>query len=152
MKALTLFMALCLFTSTLIAQSKKDKESVIGVINSFQNDFNQGEFNNANTYTTEDWEHINPNGGISKGRENVLKEVRMVHQSFLKGIRINIESMEIRFLNPRVAIADVVHSIDNYVSPDGRQHTNEKQIKTYVIIKQKGKWLLTQDQNTIILI
>jgi hypothetical protein len=27
---------------------------------------------------------------------------------------------------------------------------NERQLKTYVLVKQEGKWLLTHDQNTII--
>lgn len=63
---------------------------------------------------------------------------------------MRIESMDIRFLTPDVAIADVIHKVDNFTTPDGVKHENERHIKTYVIVKKKGKWLLAQDHNTVI--
>ena len=58
--------------------------------------------------------------------------------------------MDIRFLTPEVAIADVVHKMDKYTTPDEMRHENERQVKTYVVVKRKGKWLLAQDHNTIV--
>jgi uncharacterized protein (TIGR02246 family) len=130
--------------------SQTDEDSVKKVVLEFQDDFNDGGFKNASSYTTPDWEHINPNGGITKGRENVLKEVRTVHQTFLKGITMKIISLEIRFLSPTVAVADVIHLVDNFTTPDGKKHINEQNIKTYIVVKDKGKWLLTHDHNTVI--
>ena len=50
-----------------------------------------------------------------------------------------------------MALIDAVHKSDSYVTPeDGVKHENERQIKTYVIVKRNGKWLLALDQNTII--
>ena len=34
--------------------------------------------------------------------------------------------------------------------PKGTNHRGERQIKTYVVVKQSGQWRLAQDQNTII--
>ena len=131
-------------------QSSQDKEAIKKVVNAFQEDFNDGGFINANNYSTSDWRHINPLGGIDKGRDSVLKGVRAVHQTFLKRVTMQIESMDIRFITPEVAIADVIHKVDNFTTPDGVKHQNERHIKTYVIVKKKGKWLLAQDHNTII--
>jgi len=131
-------------------QSSQDSEAVRKVVIAFQEDFNDGGFKNATAYTTSDWEHINPGGGIKKGRDEVLKEVRSIHQTFLKGVTMRVESIVARFLTPDVAIADVIHNIDNYVTPDGVKHENERHIKTYVVIKKEEKWLLAQDQNTVI--
>jgi len=131
-------------------QDLNDKDLVYKVIIDFQNDFNDGGFDNASLYTTSNWEHINPSGGISKGRANVLKEVRTVHQSFFKGVKMKIETTEIRFLTSTVAVADVIHLLDNYTTPDDKIHINERQIKTYIFIKQEGKWLLVHDHNTVI--
>jgi uncharacterized protein (TIGR02246 family) len=131
-------------------QSSQDTQSVKKVILLFQEDFNDGSFKNAPTYTTNDWEHINPGGGIDKGRDEVLKTVRSVHQTFLKGVSMTIDSMTIRFITPDVAIADVFHKLSIYELPAGVKHENEREIKTYVIVKQKGKWLLTHDHNTTI--
>jgi ketosteroid isomerase-like protein len=44
----------------------------------------------------------------------------------------------------------VVHQIATYSTPDGTKHEKERQLKTYVVVKQKDKWLLTHDHNTII--
>src|SRR4051812_8688611 len=145
------FLTLTSFISLLsMGQNSQDEELVKKVINAFQDDFNNGSFKNAASYSTTDWEHINPGGGIDKGRDSVLKTVRAVHQTFLKGVTMQIESMDIRFLTPDVAIADVVHKVDNYTTPDAVKHENERHIKTYVVVKKKGKWLLAQDHNTVI--
>ena len=133
-----------------IGQSIQDKELVYKVIVAFQEDFNEGSFKNAKSYTTNDWEHVNPNGGISKGRENVLKEVREVHKSFLKNVSMKIESYDIRFITPKVAIANAVHQIDNFTTPDNKQHINERHIKTYILLKHHRKWRLIHDHNTVI--
>jgi uncharacterized protein (TIGR02246 family) len=150
MKAIFLLMTVCLWWGAGKGQSSQDKEAVKKVVILFQEDFNEGSFKNAAAYSTTDWEHINPGGGIDRGRDSVLKTVRAVHQTFLKGVTMQIESMDIRFLTPDVAIADVVHSVGNYTTPDGVKHENERQIKTYVVVKKKGKWLLAQDHNTVI--
>ena len=131
-------------------QNSQDKEAVKKVVITFQDDFNEGSFKNAEAYSTSDWRHINPGGGIDKGRDSVLITVRAVHKTFLKGVTMQIESMDIRFLTADAAIADVIHKVDTYTTPDGVRHENERHIKTYVVVKKKGRWLLAQDHNTII--
>ena len=146
-----LFLLIVNFSSIIcFGQTAQDTQSVKKVILAFQDDFNEGSFKNATVYATDDWEHINPAGGIDKGREAVLKTVRSVHQSFLKGVSMTIESISIRFITPDVAIVDVIHKVSNYTTPDGVKHENERHIKTYVVVKQNGTWLLTHDHNTII--
>jgi uncharacterized protein (TIGR02246 family) len=150
MKAYLLFMVMMFLLNNSSGQSAQDKEAVKKVVMAFQDDFNEGSFKNAPAYTTKDWEHINPLGGIDRGRDSVLKLVRAVHQTFLKGVTMTVESMTIRFITPNAAIADAVHKMTTYTTPDGTKHENERHIKTYVVVKQNGKWLLTHDHNTII--
>ena len=138
------------FSFNAIAQSVQDSLEVKGVVIAFQDDFNDGKFINAEKYTTSDWEHINPGGGIDKGRAKVLEVVRGVHQDFLKGVTMRLDDISIRFITPDVAIVDAIHSIDTYTAPDGKRHENERNIKTYIVTKKSGKWLLTHDHNTII--
>jgi len=134
-----------------IARGADDEKLVREVVKAFVADYNNGDFKNAPTYTTGDWVHINPGGGITRGRDKVLKEVRAIHKTMLKGVSITIESMTVHFVTPDVALVDAVHKSDSYVTPeDGVKHENERQIKTYVIVKRNGKWLLALDQNTII--
>ncbi|HLO60152.1 MAG TPA: SgcJ/EcaC family oxidoreductase [Bacteroidales bacterium] len=148
-KKLFIFAVILYLPAIGFCQNVDETEKVKQVIEAFQDDFNNGSFKNAADYTTSDWVHINPGGGIASGRDEVLKEVRSVHQTFLKNVTMKIEWIDIRFLAPSVALAEVVHSISPYELPKGTIHTGEKQTKTYVVIKSGDKWLLTLDQNTI---
>lgn len=150
MKAIFFLTVVSFLPVVSMGQSSNDTKAVKKVVIAFQEDFNDGSFKNAASYTTIDWEHLDPGGGITKGRDEVLELVRRVHQTFLKGVSITIESMTIRFITPDVAIADVIHKISTYEIPAGVKHENERELKTYVVVKQKGKWLLTHDQNTTI--
>ena len=134
-----------------VARGADDEELLRDVVKAFVTDYNNGDFKNAPSYTTDDWVHINPGGGITRGRGEVLKEVRTIHKTMLQGVSITIDSMTVHFVTPDVALIDAVHKSDSYVTPeDGVKHENERQIKTYVIVKRNGKWLLALDQNTII--
>jgi uncharacterized protein (TIGR02246 family) len=150
MKISIIFLTVCLTTFFSTAQNSQEEELVRQVVLSFQQDFNDGSFQHAADYTTVDWEHLNPMGAISKGRSKVLEEVRAVHQGFLKGVSMTIESMTIRFITKEVSIANVIHKMGIYETPDGVRHENERHLKAYIIVKQNQKWLLAQDQNTII--
>src|SRR6187200_2763997 len=150
MKTFLLLATICSLSLLARGQNSRDKEAVKKVVIDFQDDFNEGSFKNAETYSTSDWRHINPGGGIDKGRDSVLLTVRAVHLTFLKGVTMRIESMDIRFLTADAAIADVIHKVDTYTTPDGVRHENERHIKTYVVVKKKGRWLLAQDHNTVI--
>jgi limonene-1,2-epoxide hydrolase len=68
-----------------LAPSPTDIEAVKNIIVAFQEDFNYGGFNNAQSYTTEDWVHVNPGGGITNGREQVLNEVELFINCYNKG-------------------------------------------------------------------
>jgi uncharacterized protein (TIGR02246 family) len=150
MRAFT-FIALFVFVSKFaIAQTERDREAVKQVIIAFQDDFNDGPFLNAQHYSTDYWVHINPVGGITRSREEVLHEVREVHKSFLKGVTMIIEKIDIRFVAPTVAVAEVLHKLSPFEFPQGIMNEDQRNIKIYVVVKNKGRWLMTHDQNTIV--
>ena len=93
----------------------------------------------------------NPGGGLTRGRDEVLKEVRAIHKTMLKGVSITIDNMTVNFVTHEVALVNAIHTSDGYVTPEDRmKHDNERQMKTYIVVKRNGKWLLALDQNTII--
>jgi uncharacterized protein (TIGR02246 family) len=150
MKHFQIFMLPFLLGSCSTQTTQNDEDAVKQVVLDFQEDFSNGTFKKAEFYATTDWEHINPLGGSVRGREAVLQSVRDVHQAFLKNVSITTDSMKVRFIKPEVALVTAYHSIDNYITPDSVKHFNERHIKSYVLVKQNGKWLMTLDHNTII--
>lgn len=139
-----------LFATGAIARESGREQPVRLAIQSFYNAFNSHGFAHAADYTTEDWNHINPGGGRTKGRASVLKELHEVHSTFLKGVSDNIEEMDVRFAAPNVAIATVKSRMSTFTMPDGVQHVNEGHIRTFVVVKRGTRWLIMQDQNTVI--
>ena len=78
-----------------VARGSGDEQLVREVVKSFVTDYNNGDFKNARSYTTDDWVHINPGGGLTRGRDEVLKEVRAIHKTMFKGVSITIDNMTV---------------------------------------------------------
>ena len=96
-----------------VARASDDEQLVREVVRSFVTDYNNGDFKNAPSYTTDDWVHINPGGGLTRGRDEVLKEVRAIHKTMLKRVSITIDNMTVNFVTRDVALVNAVHTSDS---------------------------------------
>jgi uncharacterized protein (TIGR02246 family) len=127
-----------------------DREAAVRTaITAFYKAFDDG-FVGPADFATEDWNHINPAGGRDQSREATLKTVRGVHQTFLKGTTDTIENMDIRFAAEDVAVGTVTSVMSPFTSPDGVKHGIERHIRTFVVVKRGGRWLIMQDHNTTV--
>jgi uncharacterized protein (TIGR02246 family) len=132
------------------AQTSSKEKQVRQAVQKFYDAFNAHGFGRAAEYTTEDWNHINPLGGRTRGREAVLKELNEVHSTFLKGVSDRIEEMDVRFATPDVAVVTVTSQMSTFTTPDGIKHENERHVRTFVVVKRSRQWLIMQDQNTLV--
>ena len=148
MKLIFSILALSLAASEATYAEDKDNE-VRTIIQTFYKSFNEG-FTGPADYATEDWNHINPNGGRNQGRDATLKRLREVHQTFLKGAKESIESMDVRFASDGVAVGTVISVSSPFVSPDGTKHDVQHGIRTFVVVKREDRWLIMQDHNTTV--
>jgi len=131
-------------------QATTDEQGARAAVESFYRAFNAHDFSGAAEFTTEDWEHINPGGGWTRGRQQVLSELRQVHGTFLKGVTDSVESMSVRVASPGTAVVTVLSQMTPFVMPDGVRHPKDRQIRTFVVVKRGERWLVMQDQNTIV--
>ena len=127
-----------------VSQEMKVRETV----QLFYDAFNTHDFSKIHKFTTEDWTHINPFGGWTRRREAVLTELKEVHSTFLKGVTDTPEEMEVRFASMKVAIVTVPSKMSPQTTPDGVRRENQKQIRTFIIVKRGNYWLIMQYQNT----
>src|SRR5207237_768340 len=130
--------------------SETKEAGVRAAIQAFHKAFDDG-FTGPAEYATEDWNHINPLGGRDRGREATLKTVREVHQTFLKSTTDTIENMDIRFADKNVAVGTVTSTMSPFTLPDGVKHGAERHIRTFVVVKRGGRWLIMQDHNTTVI-
>ena len=149
MKLLILGLISLSFLTVGFTPSSRDVAGARKPVESFYSAFNEG-FTRAADFATEDWAHINPYGGWTRGRDNVLKEVREVHTTFLKGVTEEIEDLEVRFANPDAAVVTVTSKMSTFTTPDGITHQDERHIRTFVVVRRGNRWLVMQDQNTAI--
>ena len=145
---MTTLCGLCLVVALAMAQSPSGEQDVRATVEAFYAAFNGHDF--SAVPVTDDWEHINPFGGTKRGRAEVLKELREVHSTFLKGVTDRLQDLSIRFPTPDIAIAVGTSQMSTYIAPDGTKHENERHIRTFVVVQKSGRWLIAHDQNTTI--
>ena len=145
-----LWVAVVMVVIGLYAEPLRQEVHVRKAVQSFYDAFNSHDFGRVPEFTTEDWNHLNPFGGRTRGRTAVLKELKEVHGTFLKGVTDKMEEMDVRFATPDVAVVTVTSQMSTYIMPDKVRHENERHIRTFVVLKRSGKWLIMQDQNTLI--
>ncbi|HZX69874.1 MAG TPA: nuclear transport factor 2 family protein [Rhodanobacter sp.] len=150
MKSLIMAMVILAIPMAAAAQESSSETSVRQTVQAFYAAFNSHGFSHAADFTTDDWNHINPYGGRTHGRAAVLKELHEVHGTFLNGVSDNIEKLDIRFASKDAAVATVTSRMSTFASPDGIKHINEQHIRTFVLARRGARWLIMQDQNTVV--
>jgi uncharacterized protein (TIGR02246 family) len=135
-------------TGSILSQNEDPENAVRKVVDAFYAAFNDG-FVGPCDFAAEEWNHINPAGGWTRGREHALKEVREVHTTFLKDVSETIEACSVRFATDEAAVATVISTMSSFVM-NGLRHESERHIRTFVVVKRGGRWLVMQDQNTTI--
>lgn len=150
MKSLIAATIIATLSGVALAQPPSPETSVRQTVQAFYAAFNSHGFARAADFTTEDWNHINPYGGRTQGRVEVLKELHQVHSTFLKGVSDNIEKMDVRFAGKDAAVATVTSRMSTFTSPDNVKHVNEEHIRTFILVKRDARWFIMQDQNTVV--
>jgi uncharacterized protein (TIGR02246 family) len=151
MNSLILAMVILAMPVAVPAQTPNAETSVRQTVEAFYAAFNSHGFGHAAEFTTDDWNHINPYGGRTHGRAEVLKELHEVHGTFLSGVSDNIEKLDVRFAGKDAAVATVLSRMSTFTSPDGIRHVNEPHIRTFVLARRGTRWLIMQDQNTVVM-
>ncbi|HET7584999.1 MAG TPA: SgcJ/EcaC family oxidoreductase [Gemmatimonadaceae bacterium] len=132
------------------AQGGTREAAVRQTVQAFYDAFNSHAFDRVPEITTDDWNHINPLGGRTRGRAAVLAELHEVHSTFLKDVTDTILEMDVRFATDDVAVATVSSQLTTFTTPDGVKHENERLTHTFILVRRGGRWLIMQDHNTFV--
>jgi uncharacterized protein (TIGR02246 family) len=135
-----------------VAQAPTEETSVCEAVQRFYDTFNSHAWEKLAEFTTEDFTHIDPGGGWTRGREAVHKLLTQAHSTFLKDVKDvpDKDKIEVRFATADVAVVTVPSTVTGaFTTPDGKKHENERQIRTFMVVKRDGKWIIMQDHNTI---
>jgi uncharacterized protein (TIGR02246 family) len=123
--------------------------AVLKPVMAFYRAFDEG-FVRPADFATDDWNHINPGGGRTRGREAVLAEVRAVHKTFLKGTTDTPLESDVRFAGRDAAVVTVTSVMSPYAMPGGPRVERERHIRTFVVVRSGRDWKVMQDHNTTV--
>src|SRR2546423_14701628 len=84
-----------------------EEKPVREAVQRFYDTFNSHDWGRVVEFTTEDWTHIDPGGGWTRGRDAVLKRLKEVHSTLLKGVTATPDEMEVRFATADLAAGDL---------------------------------------------
>jgi uncharacterized protein (TIGR02246 family) len=147
----TIVLIVSLVIPTLMrAQVPNQEAPVRQAVQAFYDAFNSDGFDSAPNFTSEDWNHISPLGGRTRGRVATVAQVKQVHSTFLKGVSETIEQMDVRFATPEVAVVTVTSHASTFTTPDGVRRENQQQIRTFIVVKRDTRWLIMQDHATYV--
>jgi len=155
MKNLKVLFSFLLLLTSIFCFSQNDEKAIQMQVSQIVSDWNTHDFENMDSYMTEDVEWINIVGMWWKGRP----EVKAAHYgnfgAFFKGVPFTQKSLKTRFLTKDVAIATLICSVGEFFPPDGIDHGNNRMpasnnILTLVFMKKNGKWLISSGQNTVV--
>lgn len=133
-----LFVAAALAVAALVfGESSEEEIRVRESVAAFYADVNDGDFRHADRYATLDWTHIDARGERTRGREAVLAGLRKSAGNRPNEPPVTTEETNVRFATADVAIVTVIDRQDN-----------ERYARTLVVVKQKGRWRIAQDQST----
>ena len=100
----------------------------------------------AERYTA-DSDYVDVYGGWTKGLANRKNKSNSPR---LKNSKITLIDLHIRFIRPDVAIVHQTHDMSGKRGPNGEELPTERQLSTRVLVKERGKWVQTAFQNTIV--
>lgn len=148
MRLLAVIALILIASPSLAAPGRPASENAVMIpVRAFYLAYDQG-FTGPADFATADWNHINPGGGRTRGREAVLDEVRAVHRSFLKGVTDTIVTSDVRFASAGVAVVTVVSRTSPFAFPGELIAKARSQIRTFVVVRRGIDWLVMQDHNT----
>jgi uncharacterized protein (TIGR02246 family) len=137
----------CALLVPALGHAAEREDLVRETVRAFYKAFDEG-FVREVTFATQDWYHVNPFGGVDHGLAAVLEDVRAVHKTFLKGVTDTPSSIDVRFATDDVAVATVPSVVSAFTGPDGVHRESQPQVRTFVLVKRDGRWLIMQDHNT----
>lgn len=149
MRLLLVASALVVGASAPAAARESRAAAALAPVMAFYRAFDEG-FVRPADFATEDWNHINPGGGRTRGRDAVLVEVRSVHKTFLKGVTDTPLQSDVRFAGPDAAVVTVVSVMSPYAMPGGPRVEAERHIRTFVVVRRGPTWKVMQDHNTTV--
>jgi uncharacterized protein (TIGR02246 family) len=124
-----------------------DKAAIEVQIDAMIQSWNNHNYDDLESYTTENTDWVNNVGMWWKGRKESQYAHQFYHNTFFKDVEMKKKFTTIRFLTKEVALAHLIWHYGGYIAPDGKKYGDTDGLATLVFVKVKGKWMMAAGQN-----
>lgn len=134
-----------------LAQSNGgDEEAIRGVILDGIEAFNKHDAKAGTDFFTEDADFITVYGRWSRGAAEIERSRKERFETALKEAKIKLLNLRVRFIKPDVAMAHETHELSGMLGPNGEKVPAQRELSIRVLVKERGKWLVTAFHNTVV--
>ena len=130
--------------------NKRDKEAIRKVIAGTAEAFIRHDAKAFTSFYSRDAELVTVRGERMKGVVEIEKGLGMIFATRAKGVALRELDMTVRFIRPDVAVVHVTNELSGLVSPEGEKLPPQRELSIRVLVKEKGRWLVTAIHNTIV--
>jgi uncharacterized protein (TIGR02246 family) len=113
----------------------------------FEHYWNIHNMDSMGTMLTEDVDFVNVAGSWFKGKVATVFDHKDSHSMMFKSSVFSIDSVQIRSVKTDLAILHIGWGIKGDFDPDGTPRKPRHGLFTWVVVKQKGEWLILVASN-----
>lgn len=117
-----------------------DSAAVTSLYAEFTEAFNQHDPEAMASIWAIDGDHVEPDGTVAKGRQEVEALFRKEHELIFKDAELSLSIRSVWFMRPGVALADGTYRIEGAVDPKGEPLGPREGMLTSVLLEEDGTW------------
>lgn len=91
----------------------------------------------------EDGDHVEPDGQMAKGRDQVAALYKKEHETIFKNSHLTLKIDTVWFITQDVALIDGTYELSGVVLPDGTEIPTRKGRLSTNLLYEQGKWWIT---------
>lgn len=141
------------FSGTCGAQSSSnrgDEEAIRKVIVGTTDAFNKHDAKAFTRFYTPDAELVTVRGERMRGSAEIEKGLAAIFATRARAVTLRTLDVAVRFIKPDVAVAHVTNELSGLVGAEGEQLPAHRELSIRVLVKERGRWLVTAFHNTIV--
>ncbi len=131
-------------------RNREDEEAIRKVIAGTTDAFNQHDARAFANFYTPDAELVTVRGERMKGAAEIERGLAAIFATRAKVVTLRTLQTTVRFIRPDVAVAHVTNELSGLASPEGEQLPAHRELSIRVLVKERGRWLVTAFHNTIV--
>lgn len=122
------------------AADVKSQQEIRDLYSDFVKAWNEHDVETMASRWAVDGDHVEPDGTIAKGRDEVTELLKRQHEGVFKNTKLDLTVKSVWMITDKVALVDGTYELSGAVAPDGTAVPPRKGLLTSVLLQEKDTW------------